>query len=174
MKAKSTKILQVMAAALLLPAANAQPAKGPEAIDARFAKLRSLTGEWEASAGHDGKALPVTTSFKLVADGSAMLDDLAPGTPHEMVTMFHMDGKDLLATHYCAHHNQPRLRAVEASNPSVLEFVFKDATNLGSPSELHMTAVKFTIVDANHHTEEWTAMENGQPVTMRFEFHRKQ
>ena len=63
---------------------------------------------------------------------------------------------------------------MEAPNPNVLEFVFKDATNLGSPSEPHMTAVKFTIVDSNHHTEEWTATENGQAVTVRFEFHRKQ
>ena len=165
--------IMLAAATLLAAALGGQTVKGPNAIHAGFAKLQSLSGEWEGSAVHDGQAMPATTVFRLVADGSVILNDLAPGTPHEMVTMFHMDGNDLLATHYCSHHNQPRLRALPAADPNVLQFAFKDATNLGDPAELHMTAVKFTIADSNHHIEEWTATENGQPVTVRFEFHRR-
>ena len=151
-------------------------AQSPKAdlINEGFTKLQLLVGDWDGSTVHGGTKLPTTTSFRLVADGSVIMDDLAPGTPHEMVTMFHTDGKDLLATHYCSHHNQPRLRAVKTSNPNVVEFAFKDATNLTSPADPHMTAVKFTLVDANHHLEEWTATENGAPVTLKFDFHRKQ
>jgi hypothetical protein len=36
-----------------------------------------------------------------------------------------------------------------------------------------MTELKLTVVDADHHIEEWTAVENGNPVTLRFDFHRK-
>jgi hypothetical protein len=161
-------------AALLAAAVYAQASKEPESPNAGFAKLRSLAGDWEGSANHGGLTIPATTSFRLVADGSVIMNDLAPGTPHEMVTMFHMDGKELLATHYCAHHNQPRMRVVPTQDPNVLEFAFKDATNLASEADAHMTRVRFTIADANHHVEEWTATEKGQPTTLRFEFHRKQ
>jgi len=35
-----------------------------------------------------------------------------PGTPHEMVTMFHRDDTALMATHYCSAMNQPRMLRV--------------------------------------------------------------
>lgn len=166
------KILKILIAVAMLAAAlSAQT--GTEPPNAGFTMLRTLVGDWEGTVMHEGHAMPASTSFRLVADGSAILDDLAPGTPHEMVTVFHMDGTELLATHYCSHHNQPRLRALPQSSPNVLEFAFKDATNLKSPADPHMTAVKFTIIDANHHVEEWRATANGQPVTLKFDVHRK-
>jgi len=108
-----------------------------------------------------------------VSDNSVLMDVLAPGTPHEMVTMFHMDGSDLLATHYCAAHNQPRFLFMSTSEPNVVAFEFKDATNLSSPAAPHMVSVKFTLLDPNHHVEDWTFFANGQTTTRRFDFHRK-
>jgi hypothetical protein len=102
-----------------------------------------------------------------------LMNVLASGTPHEMVTMFHMDGGDLLATHYCAAHNQPRFRMGAPSDPNVVTFEFKDATNLSSPEAPHMVGVKFTLVDSDHHVEDWTFYANGQANTRRFDFHRK-
>lgn len=125
------------------------------------------------TAVHEGQEMLATTSFRVVADGSVVMADLVPGTPHEMITMFHMNGNELLATHYCSHHNQPRLVAMPAAAPNVLEFQFKDATNPPKMEAPHMTHVKLTILDANHHLEEWTATANGVPVVVRFDFHRK-
>ena len=136
-------------------------------------KLKSLAGEWEGKANEGGKEIPATATFRVVSDGSALMNVLAPGTPHEMVTTFHMDGSELLATHYCAAHNQPRFRAVSTSDPNVVAFEFKDATNLSSPAAGHMDRVKFTILDPDHHVEEWTFLANGNANTRRFEFHRK-
>jgi hypothetical protein len=169
---KST--LRIFATLIMLAIiASTQSLKPVESTNPGFAKLQSLAGEWEGGAVHDGKPLPATTTFRLVSDGAAIMDDLAPGTPHEMITMFYVDGSDLLATHYCSHHNQPRLRALPVSDPNVLEFAFKDATNLKSPADPHMTALRITLIDSNHHLEEWTATANGQPVTLTFDFHRK-
>jgi hypothetical protein len=141
---------------------------------AGFDKLKSLAGEWEGKASEGGKEFPATTSFRLVSDGSALLNVLGYATPEEMVTMFHMDGRDLLATHYCSAHNQPRFRMVPSSDPNVVAFEFKDATNLSSPTAPHMVGVKFTILDADHHVEDWTFLANGETTTRRLEFHRKQ
>src|SRR5262245_51890065 len=116
-----------------------------------FEKLKSLAGEWEGSFTEGGKSMTATTSFRLVSGNSTIMNILGGGTPHEMVTMFHMDNADLLATHYCGAQNQPRFRLVPSSEPNVLNFEFKDATNLAKPDAPHMVGVKIVFVDANHH-----------------------
>jgi hypothetical protein len=167
----SLKVL--VAVAVLAVLGLAQQSNAAAQSGAAFDKLKSLSGEWEGNANEGGKEIPATTSFRLVSDGSVLMDVLAPGTPHEMITMFHMDGSDLLATHYCAAHNQPRFVFVAASEPNVVAFEFKDATNLSSPAAPHMVGVKFTLIDPNHHVEDWTFLANGQTTTRRFDFHRK-
>ena len=82
--------------------------------------------------------------------------------------------EELLATHYCLTGNQPRMRAVAGSRPDVVAFEFKDATNLANPAAPHMAGVKFTMVDANHHVEEWTVVANGQTSIRKFDCRRKQ
>src|SRR5574340_760255 len=134
---------------------------------AGFESLKSLAGAWEGTTNEGGKEIPVNTSFRLVSDGSALMGDLMSGTPHEMVTLFHLDGSELMATHYCAAHNQPRFVMAPSSDAKVLDFRFKDATNLASPAAPHMVGVKFTMVDANHHLEDWTFLANGQKSTRR-------
>jgi len=151
----------------------AQQPNPPAQSSPAFDKLKSLAGEWEGKANEGGQEIPTTTSFRLVSDSSVLMNVLGPGTPHEMVTMFHMDGSDLLATHYCAAHNQPRFRFVSTPEPDVVAFEFKDATNLSSPTAPHMVGVKFTFIDPNHHFEDWTFLANGQASTRRFDFHRK-
>jgi hypothetical protein len=151
----------------------AQQANAQAQSSASFDKLKSLAGEWEGSATEGGKEIPATSSFRVVSDGSVLMNVLAAGTPHEMVTMFHMDGSDLLATHYCAAHNQPRFRLASTPDPNVFVFEFKDATNLAGAAAPHMVGVKLRLVDANHHYEDWTFLANGQTSTRRFDFHRK-
>jgi len=171
---KTVKVLiagLVCAGAVLAQGTN--PAKGPSTASASFDKLKSLVGEWEGSMNEGGKQSPATTSYRLVSGGSALMNVLGAGTPYEMVTMFHMDNSDLLVTHYCAAHNQPRFRMVPSPDPNVMTFVFKDATNLASPSAPHMVRLKITFVDANHHVEDWTFLDKRQKSTSRFEFHRK-
>jgi len=55
-----------------------------------------------------------TLEIRMTGGGSAIMHLLDKDTSHEMVTMFHPDGPTLLATHYCAAHNQPRMQLVAA------------------------------------------------------------
>ena len=97
---------------------------------------------------------------------------LNEGTPHEMVTMFHVDGNDLMTTHYCSAHNQPRMVLASGSDLDRLVFKFKDGTNI-RPDSGHMQQVTFIFDGANHHVEEWTYVQNGKEQTTRFDFTRK-
>jgi len=172
------KSLRVVVAVAVLAVVGLAQQQNPQVQSsgsgAAFDKLKLLAGEWEGKLNEGGQEIPATTSYRLVSDGSVVMNVLGAGTTHEMVTMFHMDGSDLLATHYCAAHNQPRFRFVTTSDPNVVAFKFKDATNLSSPAAGHMVGVKFTLLDPNHHVEEWAFLANGQTSTNRFDFHRKQ
>jgi len=99
--------------------------------------------------------------------------ELDEDTPHEMITMFHMDGNNLMATHYCAAHNQPRMVLMTGGDPKRLVFKFKDGTNI-QPDAGHMQQVAFIFDGANHHIEEWTYIDKGKEDTTRFDFRRKQ
>lgn len=135
-------------------------------------KLKQLSGVWTGTTNEDGKQQPETVSFKLVSDGSAIMSTLAEGTPHEMVTMFHEDGNELLATHYCAAHNQPRMQAVANADTNRIVFKFKDGTNIGR-NDGHMVQLAIVIDGPNHHLEEWTYQDNGKQETSVFDFRRK-
>jgi hypothetical protein len=106
----------------------------------------------------------------MTGDGSAIMHVMDKGGPHEMVTMIHPDGKRLLATHYCAAHNQPRMALVPSAAANQVAFSFVDGTNIG-PGEEHMRSVVFTFVDADHHEEAWTS--SGSPKASVFKYTRK-
>ncbi len=157
-----------MAAMLLAPALARAEAPPPPGWD----RLKSLIGAWEGTAQEHGKTTPTRTSFRMTGGGSAILNILDEGTPHEMVTMIHPDGKDLMVTHYCAAKNQPRMRAQASKAPNQFTFEFTDGTNIG-PGDGHMQRVTFTLVDADHHTQEWTFRDKDKLTEAKFEFHRK-
>ncbi len=137
-----------------------------------FDQIKGLAGDWEGVADAHGTKIPSVVVVRVVSDGSAVMHELAPGTPHDMITMFHTDGTNLMATHYCAAHNQPRMKLVPSSDPKVLQFEFLDGTNI-APGDVHMKSVKFVFIDADHHTEDWTSDVGGSSDTMHFDFHRK-
>jgi hypothetical protein len=138
-------------------------------------QLKSLVGKWEGTMHEGGKEMPAFVELRMTGDGSAIMHWMAKDTPYEMVTMFHPDGPNkLMATHYCAAHNQPRMEMVSASGPNQIAFRFKDGTNIG-PGDGHMVGLVITFVDANHHDEAWSYEDKGKesPATV-MHFTRKQ
>ncbi|HLG93462.1 MAG TPA: hypothetical protein VI546_01355 [candidate division Zixibacteria bacterium] len=139
-----------------------------------FEKLKSLTGEWQAKT-KDGQ--PVKVSYKLVSNGSALIETLEMGKKGEgtMVTVYHLDGDQLMMTHYCSANNQPRMKAQPASGEiKSLTFSFLDATNLAPPDSGHMHRLMIIFQDEKRMTQEWTWREYGKDAfTEVFEYKRK-
>ena len=135
-----------------------------------FATVKTLPGTWEGK-GHDGNTFQVI--FKVTGGGSAIESEIL--VPHaDMISMFHMDGPNrLLLTHYCAVGNQPRMEASLSPDGRVVTFTYLDATNLSSPESGHMQKMVLTLIDDNHHTEEWTFVDHGKEHTESFDLHRK-
>ena len=148
----------VIGAVLFLTVAALTQEKSAElsvvAATPQWQEIKSLVGEWNGYMMEGGQKMETHISVRLTGDGSAVMHWMDAGTPHEMITMFHMDKADLLATHYCAAHNQPRLRAVPSNEPKKIAFEFKDGTNI-RPGDGYMKQLTITFVDADHHNETW-------------------
>jgi hypothetical protein len=118
---------------------------------AAFEKLKSLEGTW-AGKGSEGQSLTVT--FRATSAGSAIMSEIQG--PENMISMFHLDGDRLMMTHYCATGNQPRMVGTMSPDGKTFTFNFVDATNVLSSQPGHMEHVVLTMLDPNHHTEEWS------------------
>jgi hypothetical protein len=105
----------------------------------------------------------VVSVVKVTAAGSAVQETLFPGQPHEMVSIYHRDGADLVMTHYCALGNQPRMKADPKSPANQIRFLFAGGTNLDPAKDKHMHEGTITFVDDDH--IEWTGVcwDGGKP-----------
>ncbi len=131
-----------------------------------FERLKSLNGSWQGTVHSN----PVKVVFRPTAGGSALLSEILG--KEDMITMFHLDEGRVLATHYCAAGNQPRMQASLSPDGKTITFTFVDATNLDTPKAGHMNQLVITMPDADHHTEEWTFVQDGTEKKERFELTR--
>jgi hypothetical protein len=136
--------------------------KDASASTQRLEALKQLKGDW-VELGKDGKPTDkLVSSIRVTSAGSTVQETLFPGTDHEMVTMYHLDGPDLILTHYCMLGNQPRMRAVQGANPNVIAFKFIGGTNLKSDDEQHMDQATLTIEGTDHFKAEWVSCKDGK------------
>jgi hypothetical protein len=156
------------------PAAKAPAEKSPAAQ--QFERLKKLAGTW-VKADKDGKPTDeVASVLRVTAGGSAVEETIFPGSPMEMVSLYHLDGSDLVMTHYCVLGNQPRLKAdlKAPSNKFVWEFV--GGTNLDVAKDKHMHSATLTVVDDNHIELQGEGWQDGKPCKEccgKFTFVRK-
>jgi hypothetical protein len=145
-------------------------------IDAKaaFARIKTLAGTWksetiDAPKAEHGDAKdkkhnandPVT--YKLTGAGSALVETQFPGSDHEMVSVYHLDGEDLRMTHYCAAGNQPRVKLDRAnSKPDELIFVFDGGTNLNPEKDMHIHGVTITFHEDGKVTSAWEGYVGGK------------
>jgi hypothetical protein len=121
---------------LSVPAlAQAPPVDGKAA----FERLKTLAGTWQGQAGHGEAGQPATVTYRVASGGSVVEETLFPGTPHEMISMYHLVSGELVLTHYCAMANQPRMRLDGASStPDRLVFAFEGGTNFDPAKDTHV------------------------------------
>ena len=60
---------------------------------AELDKVKGLDGKWAGTAKHaNGKEEQVAVEYRVTSGGSAVEEKLFPGTPHEMISMYHDRG----------------------------------------------------------------------------------
>jgi hypothetical protein len=158
-------VLPVLMLFALAAAPIAGQDKGPSAKaadkNAGFERFKLLVGEW-VGKGPDKDGPELHVQYKMTAGGSAVVETLFPGTEHEMLTVIHPDGTDLLLTHYCHLGNQPQMKASGPVDGTKVEFKFVRATNLKSDKDRHMHEATYTFVDKDTLKSEWTLYNEGK------------
>src|SRR6202789_973481 len=167
MKVKFTMLVTAMIV-LSLGTLHAQTPSKPAG---GFDRLKVLAGEWQ---GTDESGKPVTSTFRLVSNDTALEETFQRDKDHQMVTMYTPDGSRVALTHYCSKGNQPRMEtpAVTATTDEFV-FAYTGATNLASPEDAHLHRLVLQVDDADHFTETWTIREKGHDTKMTFNFTRK-
>jgi hypothetical protein len=138
------------------------PAPAPAGSGAAaLEKLKALAGDWVEVEPKMGPAGGVASSYRVTGAGSAVVSTLAPGTPHEMVSVYHRDGSDLVMTHYCAAQNQPRLRTKSVPG-NVIAMEFDGGTNVDPAKDMHIHAIRIEILGPDEMRETWIGWKDGK------------
>jgi hypothetical protein len=120
-----------------------------------FDQLKTLAGSWQGT--FEGK--PVQVTLRVTSMGNAILHEMTGGGPEDPITMFYMDNDRLTLTHYCDAGNRPRMVAKPSPDGKTVDFEFLDVAGSTQPGHMHHAV--FTLIDANHHAEDWTYMQPG-------------
>ena len=107
-----------------------------------YSQLKSLVGVWVKEGATQSK---FKISFELTANETVLVETWMFEGKKRSLTLYHLDGMDLLATHYCPQGNQTRLQVSNDSTLSQISFKFKDATNLASLDYSHQHSLGFVF-----------------------------
>jgi len=168
------KLLRLMPAIVMMSLSSIALAQSTTPSDAQrsFTLLKTLAGTWQASVTtdppqhHMGDGTMTEVSLRVTSRGNALVHEMHevgkpddPARYDHPVTMLYLDTDRLLLTHYCDAGNRPRMVARTSQDGKTVEFDFLDLA--GGNEYGHMYHAVFTIIDANHHTEDWTYMMPG-------------
>ena len=141
---------------------NPEECKLPSPVvgSAEFQKIKSLAGTWEAPdpMTPGGKTKVV---YEVTSNGSAVVERLGPGTPYEMVSVYHDEKGELAMTHYCAIGNQPKL-ALESSSPDKIKLSFAKNNVIDPKKEDHMHSLEMTFLGPDQVKQEWSGYRGGK------------
>jgi len=176
------KLLQVALLSLVVLAGVSPTIADTLTAQQVFDQLKGLEGTWEGEPEGKGEeaeaeaeaAGMVTHEIQISAAGTVVMETMGPGTDHEMINMYHLDGDDLVLTHYCAGGNQPQMRLNKtASTADQLVFDFAGGTNLDPQVDNHIHSARIQMVDSDHMESVWKAYSAGEEVaTMTFHLAR--
>lgn len=150
-----------------------------------FDTMKGLAGTWNAKVtvdppmpNMDDKDMASQISIRVTSRGNALVHEMyALGVPDDPtrydhpLTMLYLDGNGLNLIHYCDAGNRPHMIARSSPDGKKVEFDFVDIS--GGMEHGHMHHAVFTLIDSNHHIEDWTYMMPGdKPVHAHFELQR--
>jgi hypothetical protein len=123
--------------------------------------MKSLAGTWKGTHIIHGKEVPASIEYKVSSNGSTVVETMFPGSPQEMVNVYHDKAGKLAMTHYCSVGNQPHLNLVTMEgNRLSFSLSSEDTTHLAD--EGHMHDLTITISDSDHLQQAWSFFEKGQ------------
>ncbi len=189
MKSRRLVFFAVLLSLSSVAFAQSEPQKAevqPSDAQKSFEQMKNLAGSWQGPVTVDppqhemGNGSLMQISLRVTSRGNALVHEmqeagkpLDPTKYDHPVTMLYLDGDKLNLIHYCDAGNRPHMVARPSADGKKVEF---DFTSLSGGNEYgHMYHAVFTIIDADHHTEDWTYMMPGdKPMQVHMDLKRAQ
>ena len=154
------------------PAQRPTPAKSSAQVS--FGGLKELAGGWAGTITSDPHNPdiegPIQVTMSVASGGNALVHEISPGGMPEP-TMIYVEDDRLTLVHYCEAGNRPRLVARKSLDGKTVEFEFVDIS--GNTMPVYLSHFVFTVIDANHHTEDWTfALPGDKLLRAHFDLRR--
>ena len=132
-------LLGVVLSAALTVSANAEAPHHPQPpSDARFEFLTKLAGTWVGTFD-SAEMGEQEFEFRVTAGGHAVEEREMLGTPMEMLTVYYLEGTDLVGTHFCMLGNRPAVKAAAKIDNNTLDFACSGIPgNAKSHDEAHV------------------------------------
>lgn len=177
-------LLWLAATALAQHEMQASANQPQSAAQESFTQLKSLAGTWQGRLTLDPpdpdiSKDPIWVIMRVTSRGNTLVHEFKkPGSPDDTtkddpVTTFYLDNDHLTLVHYCDAGNRPRMVAKSSLDGKVVDFDLVDVS--GSTQMGNMQHATFTVIDANHHTEDWTYMMPGnKPMHAHMDLTRAQ
>jgi hypothetical protein len=155
-------IMMLVVAAPLL-ASEGGDSHAPYTGSADFERLKGLAGTWQGRTVMQGKEEQVQVEYRVSSAGSTLVETMFPGTPKEMLSVYHdQDGKPGM-THYCAMKNRPNL-AMQSSSDSRIHFKFTGSDSVDPEKDAHMHELIIHFIDKDTIEQDWVMYRDGKPV----------
>lgn len=126
-----------------------------------FGRLGGLVGDWKGVFANGRRH---SVNYRLSAGGTVLVETWALAPGRESLTVYYVDGDDLLATHYCPQGTQPRLKFV-GEKDGRLQFELLDGGNLGQAGKSHQQSFWLQWDGGDEYRRSETYVENRAPVS---------
>lgn len=153
----------LLALAAVVSSCAATPRAASADAAAQLERLKRLDGAWVTINGSEALPTGAEVRYRVTGGGTAVVETLFPSTPHEMVSVYHLDDGQLVMTHYCSTGNQPFMVARNAPDASRLVFECVGGANVDRKRGLYMSRAEFEFIDDARLNATWSAVKDGKP-----------
>ena len=127
-------------------------------ISPALQKMKTLVGTWKGTAS-DMEDEKIEVQYKLSSGGSSVIETLAPGSSHEMTTVYYDEGGKLAMTHYCMLGNHP-VMLLKKESPEELSFAVDTKDPINEEAHMHTLEIVFLGPDSIEHR--WAMFNKGK------------
>ena len=151
------KVLILISAIFVSAAAYAEMPEGwaPPKAAAELQRMNALEGNWSVTEKTEAGAKTTIIRYKVTSRGTAVTETIDPGTPHEMISIYHDKTGKLAMNHYCMLGNQPEFE-LKSSTDNKIDLEESAASKSLLNGQLRMSGVVIEQPDANTLVETWS------------------
>jgi hypothetical protein len=150
-------LIAIVGAGVISPVSSQSRSAAEQAFD----RLKALEGTWTDVDGTFGAKGAAAVTYKVTSGGHSVVETFPVGTPYEMVTVYHLDGNDLVLTHYCSSNNQPRMKSAGLQG-NLIQFAFAGGTNIDPAKTSHMHSARIELISADEIRATWENWDQGK------------